>query len=389
MTGVIVHASGISQVCRQIRTAMKLAISLLLTIHGGIHVLGFIKAIRPDAVPMLRRDLSLPVGVMWLVVGDWLVLTAVLYQIDYAKWWVPAAIGVVCSQLLIVASWSDAKWGTTANLVLLLPVLLQFAQQRFRERFSTAVAQAFLSGSGRDTALLRDTDMARLPVVVQRYIRYSGAIGQPHVRCFKVAMSGDLRRDSGAEWMPFEAVQYNFVEPAQRYFFLNATMSKLPVAGFHSYDNGAAFMDIRLFSMIPVQRQNGREMDTAETVTFFNDMCCLAPGTLIDPRIRWYDSGPDYAHAKFTVRGITVSASLEFDASGRLICFKSSDRFATKGTEMRRQPWETPLTEYRAYGDYNLASGAQAIYHDPSGSFCYGRFGVDSVIYNPPSPKDY
>ena len=51
-------------------------------------------------------------------------------------------------------------------------------------------------------------------------------------------------------------------------------MKKLPIAGFHSFKNGTAFMDIRLLSLFTVQYESGQDMGIAETVTFFNDMCC-------------------------------------------------------------------------------------------------------------------
>lgn len=49
---------------------------------------------------------------------------------------------------------------------------------------------------------------------------------------------------------------------------MKASMNGLPVAGFHSFKGGDAFMDIRLFSIFKVQYQSGAEMGIAETVTF-------------------------------------------------------------------------------------------------------------------------
>jgi hypothetical protein len=105
------------------------------------------------------------------------------------------------------------------------------------------------------------------------------------VKNFKIEFTGQIRKDEQSEWMPFTSEQYNFLNTSTRLFFLKATMKHLPVAGLHSYKNGNAFMDIRLFSLFKVQYQSGKEMGIAETVTFFNDMCCMAPGSLIDPRI--------------------------------------------------------------------------------------------------------
>jgi hypothetical protein len=165
-----------------------------------------------------------------------------------------------------------------------------------------------------------------------------------------------------------------------RLFFMNAVMKRLPVAGYHAYVNGEAFMDIRLFSLIKVQFRDGDDMNKAETVTFFNDMCCMAPATLIDKRISWQSIDENTVGATFTTNGITVTAELFFNEAGQLINFKSNDRYnadAGKGL-----PWATPLKEYREVNGYKLAGYAETIYTYPDRELCYGTFEVKSVHYN-------
>ena len=44
----------------------------------------------------------------------------------------------------------------------------------------------------------------------------------------------------------------------------------------------------------------GPKMDQSETVTFFNDMCVLAPATLIDRSIHWQTVDEHSVDATFT-----------------------------------------------------------------------------------------
>ena len=74
-------------------------------------------------------------------------------------------------------------------------------------------------------------------------------------------------------------------------------------------------MDIRLLSLFKVQYQDGKEMDISETVTFFNNMCCLAPPTLIDKRIKRIEVEGNKVKASFT-NNITVKAWLYFNEKG-------------------------------------------------------------------------
>ncbi|MBK9257315.1 MAG: hypothetical protein IPM42_17730 [Saprospiraceae bacterium] len=161
---------------------------------------------------------------------------------------------------------------------------------------------------------------------------------------------------------------------------MKAIMKNLPVAGYHSYKNGNAFMDIRLFSLFRVQYKDGIEMDKAETVTFFNDMCCMAPATLIDERISWELTDENSLKASFTNNGITITADLFFNEAGELVNFKSDDRYNAEAG--KKLPWATPLKDYREINGYKLAGYAETIYSYPDRDMCYGMFHVKSITYN-------
>jgi hypothetical protein len=196
-------------------------------------------------------------------------------------------------------------------------------------------------------------------------------------------MEGRLRKDSVSGWMHFSSTQYNFIDTPARLFYLEASMKHLPVKGFHCYRNGHAFMDIRLLGLFRVQYQHGPEMDSTETVTLFNDMCCMAPATLIDSRITWEQTDSNCVRAFFQNKGIRISAYLYFNEQHQLVNFVSNERAATmKDGSLKRYPWSTPLGAYKDFNGYRLASYAETIYAYPEGKFCYGSFQIQSVEYN-------
>ncbi|MBK6936818.1 MAG: hypothetical protein IPH18_07930 [Chitinophagaceae bacterium] len=162
-------------------------------------------------------------------------------------------------------------------------------------------------------SMLTENDIGVLPPVVQQYVRYTGSLNKPKVINCRIRFCGRIRKDEKSGWMHFASEQNNFFASAKRFFFMNATMKQMPVAGYHCFENGKASMDIRLFSLFRVQYQHGPEMDTAETVTMLNDMCCMAPATLIDKRITWEQADSHKAKAIFSNNGITVSAWLYFN----------------------------------------------------------------------------
>ncbi len=355
----------------------------LIALHGLIHLLGFVKAFNFAAVNQLTQSISKANGVLWLMTTVLFVVTAILFLLNKSMWWIPAIIAVVLSQYLIFTSWQDAKFGTIANVFILLAAIAGYGTWHFSNRYEKDVQLGLRMSSSATESLLTEADMESLPVPVKKYLYYTGAVNQPKVHNFKVEFVGQIRKNEQSEWMPFTSEQYNFMDVPTRLFFMKATMKHLPVAGYHRFKNGDAFMDIRLFSLFQVQYQSGPEMGVAETVTFFNDMCCMAPATLIDPSIRWLEVKGNQVKAEFTNNNITISAWLYFNDEGELLNFVSNDRYATSDQNtMQKIPWSTPLKEYKSLAGHRLPGYAETIYNYPEGDLCYGNFRVTNVVYN-------
>jgi hypothetical protein len=363
---------------------MKIAFIILIVIHGVIHILGFVKAFNLAAVAQLNNEISKPLGVAWSVAAALFVITALLIGLQREYWWMIAVIGVTLSQYLILTNWNDAKAGTFANTVILLVAIPGYAAFHFNQAYKNEVKKSVGSLLSDSVSLLTESDIDQLPDPVKKYIRLTGAIGKPKVKSFRIEFSGQIRKDEQSEWMPFSSQQYNFIDASTRLFFMNATMKHLPVSGFHAFKNGKAYMDIRMLSLFQVQYQSGKEMDIAETVTFFNDMCCMAPATLIDPRIKWLEFDDRKAKAVFENNGISISAWLYFNEKGELVNFVSDDRYAVSETNtLEKIRWSTPLKNYKSFDGNTLAGYADAIYSYPKRDLCYGNFKLTNIIYNP------
>ena len=85
-------------------------------------------------------------------------------------------------------------------------------------------------------------------------------------------------------------------------------------------------MVVKVAGIAPVANASGADMTKAETVTLLNDMCIMAPATLIDSRIQWESIDDQKAVATFTNAGHSVRAELEFNADGDLTNFWSDNR---------------------------------------------------------------
>jgi hypothetical protein len=364
---------------------MRIAFSVLIAVHALIHVMGFAKAFEFAPLAQLKQPISPQLGVLWLAAAV-LLLAAVALLLVAPRWfWQIGLAGLVASQIAITTSWGDARFGTIINVALLAAVVYgAFAWGPFGLR--AEYEQLVRDGLARTASTARpqnitEADLAALPPLVQRYLRFAGVVGTPRVHGFRARLTGRIRGSATAPWMPFVAEQHNFVDPPRRYFWMEATRGGLPVDGLHAYGATTAGMRIRLLSLLPVVGLGGPEMMRTETVTILNDMCLFAPGSLIDPSIRWRELDARSVEATYTNGPHTIRAVLEFDDSGALVDFWSNDRPALgeDGKTMLPQRWSTPIRDHRAMGPYRLATRGEGRYAAPSGEYAYIEIEVTEV----------
>jgi hypothetical protein len=228
--------------------------------------------------------------------------------------------------------------------------------------------------------MLTETDLKPLPESLQRYLRYADVVNKPKVKNVRIVFNGEMR-DKGKDFFPFTSEQYNFFDEPTRLFFMKGKMFGITVPGYHKYANAKATMDIRLFGLFPIVQQSGNIMDKTETVTLFNDMCLLAPATLIDRHIQWQEIDRNSVKATFTNQGIAINAILYFNDRGQLINFRSDDRTAV--ADMKQYPFFTPVSDYQNINGTNIMSRGEAIWGYPDGNFTYGKFVLKKIEYNP------
>ena len=90
---------------------MRLVLSLVIVVHGLIHVMGFAKAFKYTELSRLTQEISKPAGLLWRLCAIAFIAAGVLFAIKQSSWWWVALPAVVLSQWLMFASWEDAKCG--------------------------------------------------------------------------------------------------------------------------------------------------------------------------------------------------------------------------------------------------------------------------------------
>jgi hypothetical protein len=358
--------------------------SFVLVAHGLIHLLGAAKAFEWAELPQLTRPISPPLGALWLVASALFIAAGALLLTSRRSWWAIATAALVVSTVAIASSWDDAKPGVLVNVLVLFGIALGFATTgpySLRAAFEHDVDQRLVR---LQLETVSDSHLARLPEPVQRYLRRAGVVGQPRVVNFHARMHGRIRSGREARWMPIVAEQYNVIGEPARLFYLTSSMFMIPVQGYHRFAGANAKMNVKAAGVVTVAAASGDEMNRSETVTIFNDMCVMAPATLIDRSITWEPVDSSTVRARFAAPAGTITAKLRFTPTGDLNDFVSDDRSAlmADGRTMRRLRWSTPLTSWRSFGAVRLASEGQAWWHALEGEYMYLELVLDEVRYN-------
>ncbi len=371
-----------------LRWVTRWVVAVLAIVHGLIHLLGASKGLGWADVDQLSEPIGTVGGVTWLAAAVVVVIAGILLAVRAAWWWAVGLVAVVVSQGLIVSAWNDAWAGTIANVVVFVAALHGLAAHG--PKSSRAVFRSAVESAGTRAApggVVTNADLGHLPEPVATYVRRSGAVGQPRIASFRARISGRIRSGPTAPWMHFVGEQVNtYGTDLSRVFFMDATMKGLPVDVLHTFVGSTATMRVKLLSVITMVDAAGPDMDRAETVTLFNDMCLLAPAALADAPVTWRPIDDRRVSGTFTHGDHTVSAALVFDEAGDLVDFVSDDRLraSNDGVTFTLQRWSTPWCGYRQFDFRRVGAAGEGRWHapDPEGEFVYLEFRLDDIAYN-------
>ncbi len=270
-------------------------------------------------------------------------------------------------------------------LFLFLIVLVLIYQSRGIKRiYKQEVVQGLNRIKRSENLIVTENDSRHLPEPVQKYLAYVGVYGKEKIQNVRITFEGEMKMDPQKDWLKIKTQQYNFFdESPTRMFLIQAKMFGLPIVGLDSYKNGKGNMLIKLASLFTVADAKGQEMDISETVTLFNDMCLMAPATLIDKRIQWETVDAWTAKGTFNDNGCKVSALLYFNTRGELTNFITDDRYyTTVGQSYQRVRWSTPVRDYAEINGVKLPTYGEGVWHLAAGDYPYARFNVKEVEYN-------
>lgn len=358
---------------------MRIALIIIIILHALIHLFGFLKAFRFAEFEQLTQPISKTQGLLWLVAFMLFALAAAFATFQSDSWWVPSILALVVSQILIFMFWKDAKFGTVANLFILLATILAFAGFQFDKMVENERSAILESLSIQSDHKIANQDLAHLPNPVQKWLSRSGMLGKRVIS--KVSLTQDLQLKLKPEqeaWYSGVATQVFTVDPPAFLWSTDIEMNAmLNVVGRDKFENGKGEMLIKLNALIPiVNAKDDPKIDEASLQRYLAEIVWF-PSAALSKYITWERVDERSALATLEFEGTKGSGVFYFTEEGDFETF-TAQRY--KDTE--RLEWTVTANQIEEHHGIRVPVDCEASWKLESGQWTWLRLKVEAIDYD-------
>jgi len=302
---------------------MRIVFILLIGIHGVIHLFGFLKAFGIVEFNAISSPISKNAGAIWLLTFLLFIIVLVLQLFSSNYFWLSGFLAVIISQGLIFNYWSDAKFGTIPNIILLLVAIISFATFSFKNKISEERTQMFKNSTSIGQKAITSKDISNLPPVIQKWLSNSGMLDKKPVSSVYLVQDVQLKmKPEQKEWNTGVAEQYFTIQPPAFNWSIHTQMNPvLSVMGRDKLENGQGEMTIKLLSLVAVANaKQNKKVDEATLQRYLAEIIWF-PSAALSPHITWEPVDNNAAKATMRIGQTTGSGTFHFDQNGQFLKF--------------------------------------------------------------------
>ena len=235
--------------------------------------------------------------------------------------------------------------------------------------------------SENDQRLITSDMLEKLPNPVQRYMAYTGVVGNPWIDTVRLKQVGRFRQGPDRPWMPVTADEFYTTDPPSLIWNARFKVAGLPLLrAKDKYESGHGHMFGKLAGIFAVFDVSGEELDQATMIRYLNEIMWF-PTAFLGENISWEDLDEHSAQVTFNDHGRSVSARMLFDDAGRLTNFTTM-RYREIDGEFSLDRWSTPILGYGELAGLKLPLRGQAVWNLPSGDLPYADLEIMDLEYN-------
>ena len=231
--------------------------------------------------------------------------------------------------------------------------------------------------------VVTEADLVHLPTTVQRYLRYSGIVGKPHIKTVRLKYTGKFRMAKDKSWMAISVEQFYTTNPPGFLWKALFKFAGIPfMFGSDVYKSGQSHMHGKLFGLFTVVDGQGEEVNQGTMVRYLQEITWF-PSAYLNDYITWQVVDDHAADVSLHDNYKSVTMRMYFDDEGRLLtCI--AQRYGEFNGHYQMRTWSTPTTEYATFNGVNIPAGGVGVWQLPDGDLSYVNVRLTDIVYNQP-----
>lgn len=363
---------------------MKYVFSILVLLHGAIHLIGFVKGFKLVQIQSFSSEISVTSAIFWFVAFSLFTMSAIGFLLEKNFWLVFGALAVVISSVLIIITWSEAKFGMIANVIILVVVVVVVSLSSLSmNKMITRETQKILSGIDSSASkVINDADVNELPDPVYKWIQNTGMIGKPAIQSAYIKQKALMKmKPDQMDWKPAEAEQYTVMDVPAFIWTVNMNIAPfIKIKGRDKFVDGKGEMLIKVNSLINVVNEKGERMDEGTIQRYLGELVWY-PSLALSPYISWETIDEFSAKANINYKGTTGSGTFYFDKKGDFIKFIAL-RFKGNEADAKRYPWVLTVDDYAVFEGIKVPSKMKAKWKLDEGDWTWLDLEITEINYN-------
>lgn len=361
---------------------MRIALIILIGIHGIIHLFGFLKAFGISEFTAISQPISKPFGLVWLLTFLLFALAIVLLIFQSNYWWLIGFLAVIASQILIITNWSDAKFGTIANLIMLVASIIAYSNFSFISKIAEERKRLFENSQAVSENVITKETISELPSVVQKWLINSGTISKRPISNVHLTQELQLKLSPDQEnWNNGKAEQYFTINPPTFSWNIETKMNSIfSVVGRDKFESGNGEMKIKLLSLIPVaDAKKSDKVDQATLQRYLAEIVWF-PSASLSEYIKWETIDDNSARATMEYKGTKGSGVFYFDIDGnfeKFVAMRYQDSNDAEPTE-----WTVTATKTEEGNGIKIPVECEASWELESGKWTWLKLKITDIKYN-------
>lgn len=361
---------------------MRILFLIIVIFHGLIHLLGFIKGFGYREIKESTLPISKPMGLVWLTAAFLFLTCGILYSINFKYAWLPGLVAVIISQVLVIMFWTDAKFGTLPNILILVVSLASLGHYNFQKLVRQETDYLLNQNVNTENKIPSESDINELPEPVKNWFRHSGASEKPFIHFGKIMQKAEMKlKPEQKKWMSATAIQYTTIDNPSFIWSVDVRMnSLLYFQGRDKFENGKGKMLIKINSLINMVNEQGEKLDEGTLQRYLGEMVWF-PSLALSPYISWEQIDDKTAKATMTYKGNSASGTFYFNTNGDVTKF-STLRYKDNEADAKRYEWTMNIMEYKTFEGIKVPAKMTSTWKLDAGDWTWLKLEVMDIEYN-------